>query len=153
MKQLIKRILTRLFGIKSFSFIWQPLALCYYKKKLRNNPHYQNWLNTHHDWIATHWGHPEDVVETEFMHAHLSSQLYEITEMLRKRMGPLENSKVLDAGASDGMFLSLLGVKDGTGMNILPSCVEKIRSGIDRIRTAGKKISSGLSRYSRNPSG
>lgn len=121
------RPITAKFGVASTVDLWQGMALRQYKKKVETNLAYRQWLARHADrWIADHWGHYKE--KENFCLAHVSSQLFEITEMLHRRIGPIGGQSVLDAGASDGMFLSLLRVKNGVGVNFLPACVEKIRS-------------------------
>jgi SAM-dependent methyltransferase len=73
-----------------------------------------------------HWGNGS--VTNELDRTHLASQLYELSETLRRRIGPPEGARVLDAGASDGFFLSRLGVRWGVGVNFLPACARKIHA-------------------------
>jgi ubiquinone/menaquinone biosynthesis C-methylase UbiE len=113
-------------GLPSSETLWRKLALPHYERKKASNPAYRTWLDKQQKRIRGHWAHEE--VTDRFAEAQLSSQIYEITEMLRRRMGPLGSASVLDAGASDGMFLSLLDVKNGVGVNFLSACVEKIRA-------------------------
>ena len=115
------------FGVRSSDALWVNLALARYRQRTEKDPAYRAWLQTHEArWVAGHWGHEE--VQNAFQHAHLASQLYGITEMLRQRLGPVNGGSVLDAGASGGRFLGLLNAKRGVGVNFLPACVEKIRS-------------------------
>ena len=77
-------------------------------------------------WLAAHWGH--QTVAGEFNLAHLASQLYAVGEMLRSRLGSIDGARVLDAGASDGFFLSYLGAASAVGVNFLADCAKKIRT-------------------------
>jgi SAM-dependent methyltransferase len=113
------------FGVTSSSVMWGGLALRYYRKKRRTNAAYREWAETDAPrWVAEHWGH--EVVEGEVMLAHVTSQLYELTEMLRRRIGDVGDALVLDAGASDGLFLSRLGATRGVGVNFLQPCAKNI---------------------------
>lgn len=125
LRQSLKPVAAR-FGLTSSAALWNRFALNQYEQKSRRNPAYREWLERNKSWIADHWGHFRETDAVGL--AHLSSQLFEITETLRRRMGVLGDAEVLDAGASDGMFLTLLGVRRGAGVNILPACVEKIRA-------------------------
>ena len=118
--------LARRLGLTS-AHLWQPFALARYHGKQRRNADYRAWLASRGErWISEHWGHY--VVEDEFTREHLASQLFELTELLRHRLGPLDDSvRVLDAGASDGAFLSLLGARHGVGVNFLIACARRIR--------------------------
>jgi SAM-dependent methyltransferase len=112
--------------IESSAELWQPLAVNRYRRRIEADDSYRTWLVKNRHWIKDHYGHYRE--KDEFILAHLSSQLYGLTEKLRERVGLVGEKAVLDAGASDGMFLSLLGVRNGVGINILKPCVEKIRS-------------------------
>ena len=116
------------FGIGSVAPLWVPIARRAHREKLDRDPRYRQWCETV-GWraISEHWGHG-DPVSDEFLRLHLSSQLYEITELLRERIGPTGHRPVLDAGASDGLFLSRLGVARGVGINLLDECAEKIQA-------------------------
>jgi SAM-dependent methyltransferase len=119
------------FGVTSSSVMWSALALHYYKKKFRNDTAYRQWAETEGPrWVAEHWGH--EVVAGDFMVAHMTSQLYELTEMLRRRIGSVGTDRVLDAGASDGLFLTRVGAVRGVGVNFLQACAQNIkRSGFE----------------------
>lgn len=107
--------------------MWSRLALHYYRKKFRTNPAYRQWAETEATrWVVDHWGH--EVVEGEVMIAHVTSQLYELTEMLRRRIGSSVDAWVLDAGASDGLFLSRVGASRGVGVNFLQACAKNIQA-------------------------
>lgn len=113
-------------GLRTTQSLWVGMALRQYQAKIASDVAYKKWLETHSDrWIARHWGHYE--IADKFEMAHTSSQLYEIIGMLKRRIGDLNGHAVLDAGASDGMFMTLLGVQKGVGINILPACVDRIR--------------------------
>src|ERR1043165_1719250 len=74
------------FGITSSSVMWSRLAAHYYRKKFRKNDQYREWAETEAKrWVVGHWGH--EVVEGEVMIAHVTSQLYELTKILRERIG------------------------------------------------------------------
>jgi SAM-dependent methyltransferase len=113
-------------GIQSSDALWKPLALRAYREKLARDAGYRDWCETV-GWRAVHehWG-AHDLAEGEFSRLHLSSQLYEITEMLRRRIGPVGATPVLDAGASDGLFLARIGSSEGVGLNLLEECAAKI---------------------------
>ena len=123
-RQRLKPLAARL-GLANSAPLWQPIALAAYRRKRADDAQYREWLATRGGaWIREHWGHY--AVDDEFTREHLSSQLFELTEQLRRRLGDVGDATVLDAGASDGMFLSLLGVKNGIGVNFLTACAEKI---------------------------
>ncbi len=105
--------------------LWQGMASRHYRHKLRLNAGFREFAESHAAEVAAHWGH-EQVVD-RFGVMHLASQLYELTEMLQRRLAPIGDAAVLDAGASDGMFLARLGVRRGVGVNFLQSCVQGIR--------------------------
>ena len=113
-------------GLTSSAILWKPLALRQYEKKRLENPDYREWIDKYQHWLGGHWAH--DIQTEAVTVTHLSSQLFEITSILKRRIGFVGNKSVLDAGASDALFMYLLGAKDGTGINILPSCVDKIKS-------------------------
>jgi SAM-dependent methyltransferase len=115
-------------GIKSSSIMWSRLALRLYKRKLRSDAAYREWAETEGPrWVLPHWGH--EAVEGDAMVAHVTSQLYELTRMLRDRIGDVGDARILDAGASDGLFLSRLGASRGVGVNFLEACAKNIRAG------------------------
>ena len=58
----------------------------------------------------------DETVTDELTLLHLGSQLYEICRMLRRRIGELGTRRVLDAGASDGLFLREIGARRGVGV-------------------------------------
>lgn len=108
-RQRLKPIAARL-GITSSGFLWHGLALRAYAHKRRTHADFRRWCETEAlRWVREHWGH--ETVEGEFEQTHLASQLYELTEMLRRRMGHVRGARVLDAGASDGLFLARLETK------------------------------------------
>jgi SAM-dependent methyltransferase len=114
-------------GITSSADLYRGIALRQYRKKIRDDAAYRKWTETEAPhWAAAHWGH--EIVNDEFVLAHLTSQLYELTEMLRRRLGEANGARLLDAGASDGMFLARLGALQGVGVNFLQACARKIRS-------------------------
>jgi len=45
---------------------------------------------------------------------------------LRQRIGDAAGKRVLDAGASDGLFLKEIGARGGVGVNFLYDCAKKI---------------------------
>ncbi len=125
LRQRLKPFAAR-FGITSSAVLWQGLALRQYRHKLRLQTDYRRWAETEAPrWVAEHWGH--ETTQGDFLVAHLTSQLYELTEMLRRRIGTVNGAHVLDAGASDGFFLHRLGATRGIGVNFLHACAEKIR--------------------------
>lgn len=98
-----------------------------YRKKMKSEWAYRTWVGRNLEiWIKGHWSH--ETVTEPFVVAHLSSQLYEIIQMLQTRMSDLDPGPILDAGASDGLFLSELGATTGIGMNLLSQCVDKIKA-------------------------
>ncbi|HMH50524.1 MAG TPA: class I SAM-dependent methyltransferase [Candidatus Acidoferrum sp.] len=107
--------------------LWHGLATRAYRRKLARDVDFREWWSREGQRIVEgHWGHEE--LHGEFKQLHLASQLYELTGMLRRRVGTVGDARVLDAAASDGFFLSRLGVKRGVGVNILLACARKIRS-------------------------
>jgi SAM-dependent methyltransferase len=107
--------------------LWRGPATRAYRRKLARDVDFREWWSREGRRIATgHWGHEE--VHEEFSQLHLGSQLYELIAMLRRRVGPVGDARVLDAGASDGFFLSRLGVRRGVGLNFLLACAHKIKS-------------------------
>ena len=115
------------FGVRSSAALWQPLALSRYKRLEARDRAYKQWLTlSAPQWVADHWGH--QTISGEFNLAHLASQLYALGEMLRSRLGSIDGARVLDAGASDGFFLSYLGAAGAVGINFLSDCAKKIRA-------------------------
>lgn len=114
-------------GIRSSAVLWHGLALRRYHAKIRENGAYRLWVEGEAlRWVSRHWAH--ESVEEGLPLAHLTSQLYEITEMLRRRLGPVGECQVLDAGASDGFFLARVGAVQGVGVNFLQACARQIHS-------------------------
>ena len=115
--------LAGLIGVESSASLWRPLAIRQHRRKLRRDAQYRTWLESH-PGVDGHWGH--ETVTDELTLLHLGSQLYEIGRMLRRRIGELGMRRVLDAGASDGLFLREIGARRGVGVNFLTSCARKI---------------------------
>ena len=138
-KKSLKAVASR-FGITSTQPFWEPIALKYYHQKLKNDIPFREWVEKNKDvWIKGHWSHFEVVNEFDLL--HLCSQIYGIIHMMRKRTSDFKENTVLDAGASDGMFLSQLGVQKGTGVNILMPCVEKIKSqGFSAVQGSAEEL-------------
>jgi SAM-dependent methyltransferase len=121
----LKPVLGRI-GIHSAEPLWLPLALRAHRAKLARDPAYRAWLESAgREAIRRHWGE-HDPVRGEFFELHLASQVYEITETLRARIGDPSDDPVLDAGASDGLFLARIGARRGVGLNLLDHCVAQI---------------------------
>ena len=119
--------LARLFGIPSRGYVTSRIVLRQYKDKIRSDSAYRQWVEEEAPrWIANHWGHA--IVSDELVLAHLTSQLYELTEMIRRRIGPIGDTLILAAGASDGLFLTRLDAERAVGANFRKVCATKIRS-------------------------
>jgi SAM-dependent methyltransferase len=113
-------------GVSSADPLWKPLALRQHRRKLEREPAYRQWCEAvGWETIAGHWG-AHDRLDDEFTRLHVASQLYELTELLRARIGPVGDRAVLDAGASDGLFLNRLEVTHGVGLNLLEECADQI---------------------------
>jgi SAM-dependent methyltransferase len=114
-------------GVDSIAPLWKPIALGLHRRKLARDAAYRQWCETV-GWqaVAEHWG-PHDLLADEFSRLHVASQPYEITELLKRRIGELRDNRVLDAGASDGLFLRRIGARNGAGINLLEQCVARIR--------------------------
>ncbi len=113
------------FGITSTGSLWRGLALRAYRRRFSTHEALRAWVEGEgRDIITKHWGH--ETVTDEFDKAHLTSQLFELTEMLRSRVGQLNGARVLDAGASDGLFLARVGAERGIGVNFLQACARNI---------------------------
>ncbi len=127
-RQRAKRLLSQI-GIGSADFLWKPLALRRHRDKLASDADYRLWCESA-GWsaITAHWGE-HDLLSDEFVRLHVASQLYELTELLRRRIGPVGARSVLDAGASDAFFLRRIGAEDAVGINLLQECVDKIAAG------------------------
>jgi SAM-dependent methyltransferase len=111
------------FGMTSSAALWQPFAARQHRRKIRQQPAYRAWLQSR-GGLEEHWGH--ETITDDFGLLHLGSQLYEICHMLRTRIGSAAGARVLDAGASDGLFLNEVGAVNGVGVNFLPACARKI---------------------------
>lgn len=124
-RQRAKRLLSEI-GIDSIDRFWKPLALRLHRRKLAADTDYRQWCESA-GWsaITAHWGE-HDLVEDEFVRLHVASQLFEVTELLRRRIGPVEERSVLDAGASDGLFLQRIEAENAVGINLLQECVDKV---------------------------
>lgn len=133
MRKTLRSIAAR-FGITSSAFLWRNLAIRQYAKKLKDDPVYRRWESAT-PYVKDHWGHYRE--NDPLALAHLSSQLFEISLKLKSRRVGGYGKTILDAGASDGMFLSLVGAnKDSVGINFLPKCVSKIQSdGFDGVQS------------------
>ena len=126
-RQRLKPLAARV-GLTSSTVLWHGMALRAYERKLRADEGFRRWYETEANrWVAGHWGHGE-VVTGEFEQVHTASQLYELTELLRRRIGNIGSARVLDAGASDGLFLARLGATQGVGLNFLRLCAHQIIS-------------------------
>jgi ubiquinone/menaquinone biosynthesis C-methylase UbiE len=119
---LLKRLAAR-FGIESSAFLWQSIAARQYRRKLDQDPGYRAWVDGRRD-LHEHWGH-QTVTDT-FGLMHMSAQIYEICRTLRARIGEPAGRRILDAGASDGLFLQEVGAFRGVGVNFLTACARKI---------------------------
>lgn len=109
-------------GIHSSTSFWQPFALRIYRKKLASNAAFRQWFEENRTHVEQHFG--DVLLETEIVRLHLASQLYELTEILKQRVdidGP-----ILDAAASDGLFMSRLGATNAVGINLLFACARTI---------------------------
>jgi SAM-dependent methyltransferase len=139
MRNELKKIAAH-FGITSMQPLWEPIAIRAYRRKLKRDPEFRAWYEKHKEaWIKDHWAHEQ--VTNEFVLFHLASQIYEICKVLKSRLGPLGNATVLDAGASDGMYLSQVGAKQGVGVNLLPQCIAKIQSdGFKAVQASVEKL-------------
>ena len=118
----IRRIAAR-FGVTSSDFAWRPIASRRHLRKLERDASYRRWIEARGN-LADHWGH--ETVSDEFARLHLGSQLYELCRTLKERVGRVDGLRVLDAGASDGLFLNELGAVNGVGVNFLQACARKI---------------------------
>lgn len=124
--QRLKPVAAR-FGIQSAKRLYEAPALRQHLRKQQSNSAYREWLQTEGGrWVEWHWAHSS--VNGAFDRAHLASQLFEITELLRRRLPSLGSARVLDAGASDGFFLTRLGARGGVGLNLLSQCAERINT-------------------------
>jgi len=117
--------LAGLFGIASSADLWRPFAARRHRQKIDCDAEYRQWLEAQRE-LEGHWGH--ETVTDSFLLLHMGSQLYEISRMLRQRIGRPGHARVLDAGASDGMFLREIGAVGGVGVNFLKACAAKISS-------------------------
>lgn len=126
-RQRLKRVAEK-GGIDSIAPLWKPVAVRAYRQKFAREAAYRKWCETV-GWqaVTKHWG-SHDLLEGEFERLHVASQLYEITETLRRRIGDLGDRRVLDAGASDGLFLRRIGARNGVGLNFLEECVGQIEA-------------------------
>jgi SAM-dependent methyltransferase len=120
----LKRFASRV-GVHSSAFLWKGIAARAHRRKLERDAAYRDWVQARRG-VESHWGH--ETVTDEFVLLHLGSQLYEICRMLRHRVGDVEGRRVLDAGASDGLFLAEIGASRGVGVNFLTACARKIRA-------------------------
>jgi SAM-dependent methyltransferase len=111
------------FGITSSTALWRPFAIRQHRRKIDRDSAYRAWLQAR-SGLDEHWGH--ETVTDELGLLHMGSQLYEICRTLRARIGSAAGARVLDAGASDGLFLNEIGAVKGVGVNFLPACARKI---------------------------
>lgn len=104
----------------------QRMGLAIYTRKAERDAAYREWSERFGGpRLAGHYGHY--TVEDSFAIEHLKSQLYELTTTLRRRLGPLPAAtRALDAGASDGLFLEVLGIRRGVGLNIMLECARNV---------------------------
>lgn len=127
-RQRLKPLAVRL-GVTS-RILWERSALAMYEHKRATNPEYRAWLEGEgRQWVSDHWGTTSTADPVTW--AHTASQLFELTSLLRRRLGEADTDGagwMLDAGASDGSFLSLLGIRKGCGVNFLRVCARKIRA-------------------------
>lgn len=108
--------------------LWHGIALKVYRRKRLHDVAYREWLaGSGGRWISDHWG--TLAINDQFTWEHTASQMYELTRLLKSRLAKVDRGGlVVDAGASDGSFLSLLGVQRGVGVNFLKACAKKIAS-------------------------
>ena len=108
-----------------------------YAKRLALDAHNRKYLETESycQWVkkvgesrlSEHYAH--SVLTDPFVVAHARSQFYELITTIRTRLDRVGRGRsALDAGASDGLFLDQLGLKNGVGLNIVEACTRKIRS-------------------------
>jgi SAM-dependent methyltransferase len=106
---------------------WKRFALQRYYTKLRRDEGFRKWFeNDVPRWVSGHYG--EKRITEKFAQMHLASQLYELTGLLYRRIGDIGNASVLDAGATDGLFLERLKIKNGIGLNFLQVNAKQITS-------------------------
>ena len=115
--------LAAVFGVSSSAILWRRVAIRQHRQKIAADSSYRTWLESRRS-LEEHWGH--ETVTDDFGVLHLGSQLYEICRTLRQRIGSAEHARVLDAGASDGLFLNEIGAVKGVGVNFLEACAHKI---------------------------
>lgn len=98
-----------------------------YRRKADEVSSYRQWVKEVGDGrVRRHWARA-DVTE-QFALEQLKSQIFEITQVISDRLASAESHEtVLDAGASDGLFLSSLPAKRCVGLNILHSCARSIQ--------------------------
>ena len=119
---LLKRVAAS-FGIESSTALWRPIAMREHRRKLDRDPDYREWIAGRRD-LDKHWGH-------EVGHRHVRVDAPGLAalrncRMLRRRMGDTQGRRILDAGASDGLFLREIGARGGIGVNFLDACARKI---------------------------
>lgn len=127
LRQRLKPLAGRL-GLSS-SLLWRRVALAAYRQKKERDQGYREWVEgLGRPWISDHW--VTLPIQDEFTREHTASQLYEVTRLLKVRLETLGygGGRVLDAGASDGSFLALLGIRCGVGLNFLRACARRIRA-------------------------
>jgi SAM-dependent methyltransferase len=126
LKGLAKRLWRLIFRASPWEYV-QRLVIKVYLRKYETRPDFREWL-AHDQYCRQHTGH--SVIEDEMVLWQLRSQLFELTTLLKDRLNSTSPQKglVLDAGASDGLFLDYLGLKSGVGVNILQECVAQIKA-------------------------
>ena len=104
----------------------KQVALNAYHRKLAVNQDYRDWASdVGEKRVREHWARSE--VTDPFAIAQLTSQIYELTRHIGLRVAQAGGrGTVLDAGASDAMFLAG-AAPEGVGLNILMPCARKVR--------------------------
>lgn len=140
MNDIVKRLLASI-GILEWirSFIRMMVAR-EYRRQFRINTDLKKFIeNVSESELTGHYSVSETKEDAVLL--HLSYQLYGLLNAVASRLPKIgEDTAILDAGDSDGFFLERLGGK-GTGLNILPECVEKIKSkGLKAVRGDVEKM-------------
>ena len=126
LKEALRSVFTGVVGRSPADYA-KELGLKLYARKAARCPEYRSWVEMVGDErFARHYGHMR--VDDPFTLEHLKWQLFEVTRALRRRVGlAAATGRVLDAGASDGLFLETLAATWGLGYNLLEACAIQIQ--------------------------
>lgn len=122
---LIRKVAKRILG-GSLEHLRERVPISEYKRKLAKDKDLNQFYEASLPQITSHRPDFEQALRENDVY-HYSIQIYEILKCLKSCIGKISpDALILDVGASDGFFLKQVH-PSGIGLNLLTSCVERIR--------------------------